>query len=72
MEIKINTLGKIIEGDNLGWYVKVIDDTNDTGGYFIYEFEDLDESIGFDTWLENINKVNGYFYESEWKIEWLE
>lgn len=70
--IKYDTLGKILEGENKGWFIKIIDDTENTGGFYIYEFESIEKEQGFDTWLENENQVKGYFYESEWKIEWLE
>ncbi|MEC7264449.1 MAG: hypothetical protein VXW38_11965 [Bacteroidota bacterium] len=71
MEIKYNLLGKIIEGKNFGWYVKFIDDSEDTGGFYIYEFKELDGDEGYDNWLETENDVKGFIYENDWKIEWL-
>ncbi|TAI48487.1 hypothetical protein [Flagellimonas allohymeniacidonis] len=72
MEIKYDVLGKIIEGKKTGWYVRFIDDSENTGGFYIYKFEDPDSDEGFDTWLETENDVKGYIYESEWKIEWMQ
>lgn len=70
VNIKYNILGLILEGNNSGWYVKFIDDREDTGGFYIYEFKDLKGDEGFDTWLETENDVQGFIRESEWKIEW--
>lgn len=70
MQLEYNTIGKITAGENCGWFVKIINDTNDSGGYFIYEFEDSDGVNGFDTWLENETHVKGYIYENEWEIDW--
>lgn len=71
LEIKYDKLGKILEGDNAGWHVKIINDQSDTGGFFIYEFEYLNGEKGYDTWLETDNDVKAYIYESNWKINWL-
>lgn len=70
--IKYDALGKILEGENKGWFIKIIDDTENTGGFYICEFDNAENGQGFDTWLENEEQVKGYFYESGWKIEWLE
>lgn len=72
MEVKYDVFGKITEGDHSGWYVKFIDDSENTGGFYIYKIKDLNGDEGFDTWLETENDVKGYIYESEWKIEWLD
>ena len=72
MNFYYNKLGKILEGDNVGWYVRIINDFENTGGFIILEFKDLDEKEGFDTWLESEKDIEGYIYESEWKIEWIE
>ena len=73
-EIKTNTVGQIVEGDQQGWYVLVEYDKDDTGGYYIYQApqEDvLNSKEGFDDWLETFEDVKGYFEESNWLILWL-
>lgn len=70
MELKYDTIGKIIAGENCGWLVKIVNDTLNTGGYYVYEFESIESENGFDTWLENETQVKGYIYENEWKINW--
>ena len=69
-EIKFNTFGKILEGDNAGWSVKIIDDREKTGGFFIYQFQTNNPSIGYDDWLETLENVRGYIKEANWIIEW--
>ena len=71
MELKYGILGKISGGKNFGWFVKFIDDREHTGGFYIYEFKDVEGKEGFDTWLETENDVKGYINENEWIIEWL-
>lgn len=71
MQVKYGVLGKIKEGNNLGWLVKFIDDREHTGGFYINEFKDVEGKEGFDTWLETEDDVKGYVNESEWIIEWL-
>lgn len=73
-KIKFNTIGKIIKGDQEGWFVLVEHDTKDTGGYYVYQApipEIKESTVGYDDWLESLEDVQGYFEESDWDIEWL-
>ena len=72
--VKVNAVGKIIRGEQEGWYVKVLDDRDESGGFFICECSNkrFEGSEGFDTWLESPEDVVGYFEESSWQIEWPE
>ena len=76
IDLKLNKIGKIIKGDNAGWYVKVEQDSNCTGSYYIYEFKNKNGNNkwgeAYDNWVESLNDVRGYFYESEWDILWEE
>ena len=73
--VKLDTIGKILEGDQVGWYVKVEYDTA-SGGYYIYQFKNKVEQNGlgeaYDDWLESLEDVQGYFEESDWNIDWSE
>ncbi len=74
MDIRLNTVGEIIEGDQKGWFVLVEFDQDNTGGYYIYQApipEVKKSTEGYDDWLESKNDVEGYFNESNWKIQWM-
>ena len=74
--IEINKKGKILEGKHIGWYVLVKDDTDNSGGFYIFMSKNenftggLDE--GYDSWLEDAKLIENYFEVAKWKIEWLE
>ena len=68
--VKFDTIGKIIEGTNAGWYIKIIDDNKKSGGVFIYEFPEINGSEGFDTWLENPEDIPEFINEKGWQIQW--
>ncbi len=72
MEIKIGQKGLIIEGDTKGWYVRVDDDSNNTGGFLILTNPDPDMSsiMGHDNWVENEESLRSFFLESFWIIDW--
>ncbi|MFT6935941.1 MAG: hypothetical protein ACJA1N_000235 [Saprospiraceae bacterium] len=71
--VKLSTRGKIVKGDQQGWYVLVEVDEK-TGGFYIYQFKNKNgkNNLGeaFDDWVETFNDVEGYFKESSWKINW--
>lgn len=71
MNIQINRLGKILQGDEKGYYIKIVDDLENTGGFLILTSPDLDMKKGFDNWVNDKESLKGYFMESNWIIEWL-
>ena len=74
MTIPIETTGIILAGDEKGFYVRVQDDTENTGGFLILTWRKLlTESNGkeaYDDWVENIASVENYFRQSKWLVEW--
>lgn len=71
MDIRFDTIGKIVEGKNKGWYIKLVDDSEKSGGVFIIEFPNPQSGEGFNSWLERKSDIEGYFSECNWKIDWL-
>ena len=71
MEIRIDAIGKIIAGDELGNYVKVVDDAANTGGFLILTSSASDMREGFDNWVKDKDDLARYFKESGWVIQWL-
>lgn len=71
MNIQINRLGKILQGDEKGYYIKIIDDLDNTGSFLILTSPDIDMKKGFDNWVKDKRSLEGYFMESNWLFEWL-
>lgn len=71
--IKINVIGKIIEGDNKGWYVLIQEDFENTGGYLILISKDpsFQSGLGCDYWVEKYRNLVGFFNESRWQVHWF-
>ncbi len=67
-------LGKILEGDDAGFFIKIEHDTTNTGGYYIYQSKDKDFKgpDSFDAWVETIENLHGFIKESNWKIKWFD
>ena len=72
--IRVNMLGKILEGDNKNWYVMIQEDFENTGGYLILisKEPDFTSGEGCDYWVEKYSNLIGFFEESKWKIHWLD
>jgi hypothetical protein len=73
MNIKLNTVGKILEGNlDVGNYIKIIDDSENTGGYLILTSDNINLSNCFDDWAEDKKNLFEIFEARKWIIEWLE
>jgi hypothetical protein len=71
MEVRIGQIGRIVQGDEAGCFVKVEDDTENTGGYLILTAKQPSMKDGYDNWVKDREALAGYFRESNWVIEWL-
>ena len=69
--LKVGKKGRIISGDEQIRYVMIQDDRNNSGGYLILKGLDPDFKDGYDDWVEE-DKLDAYFEESGWLIEWME
>ncbi|ALP66325.1 MULTISPECIES: hypothetical protein [Paraburkholderia] len=69
-QILFGTVGRIIAGDSAGFYVKVVDDAENTGGFLILTSDRADMTTGFDNWVETREAVAGFFAESNWEVAW--
>ena len=70
--IKIGHTGKIVQGDDLGCEVLVIDDSESTGSYINSVSESFSHKSNncYDDWVEDYQALNGYFEESGWEVDW--
>lgn len=68
--VKINIIGKILQGDDKGSFIKILDDSKDTGGYLVLLSEQKTFETSFDDWLEDMSALKKYFQESKWVIAW--
>lgn len=69
--IAFNKIGKIIAGDEIGGFIKIIDNSENTGGYYILFCDSIDFLCVYDSWVKNQEDLNKYFEESKWIIEWI-
>lgn len=71
VDILIGVVGKIISGEEHGRFIKVIDDSENTGGFLILTADDIEfRSRGYDDWVEDREHLKRYFLGSQWLIEW--
>lgn len=69
-EVKFNVAGTILAGDDVGWTVRVIDDSVNTGGYLVLVFCEQDKESGWDSWVETLEDLDAFFEESGWVVSW--
>jgi hypothetical protein len=54
----------------IGWYIKVFDDTEESGGYYILQSRSKDfRGEGYDDWVLP-EHLEGYFAGSGWELDW--
>jgi hypothetical protein len=72
-DLRLGTLGRIKAGQELGRIVEVIDDSENSGGFLIFTYADMDRAPEvFDSWVESIIDVDVYFDASGWEVEWAD
>jgi hypothetical protein len=68
----IGKTGRIVAGDDLGRFVKVVDDSENTGGFLVLTADDVEFRSGHDNWVEDEAALKRYFQEAGWLVEWIE
>jgi hypothetical protein len=68
---KIGKKGRIKTGTYAGFFVRIQDDSQNTGGYLILTWKDS-SPVGYDNWVENLADLDQFLHESGWDIEWPE
>ncbi|HLJ88954.1 MAG TPA: hypothetical protein VKZ53_19195 [Candidatus Angelobacter sp.] len=68
---KVGKKGRIKTGKYAGFFVRIEDDSENTGGYLILTWQGA-SSMGYDNWVENLPDLDQFFHDSGWDIEWLE
>ena len=65
----LNTVGRIVAGDETGCYVQVVPDD---GNYVIYISRTPDLANSFDGWMYDMQDVVAYFVASRWVVQWAD
>lgn len=68
--IKIDTIGKIVTGEDAGCWLRIEDDARNTGGYLIHISRDPDFIDSHDCWVKDKSDLDRFFKECAWKVEW--
>lgn len=71
--IEIGRLGVIERGYDAGFQIKIIDDSDNTGGFLIITGTNLNDksSEAFDGWVATKEDLQVYFEEFNWVVKWL-
>jgi hypothetical protein len=68
---QIRCKGRIKSGENAGFFVRIPDDSTNTGGYLVLLWKE-DSPVGYDSSVETLADLEQFFRESAWEIDWLE
>ena len=69
--MEINRIGKILNGKTQDWYIKLLDDTPNTGGYLLLQSAQIDfQGIGYDDWFINVEEAKQHITTLCLEIEW--
>lgn len=72
IEIRMDQQGRILSGFYEGYFVKIHDDSDVTGGFQIFLLNDLAvPTDGADYWVADREEFEGFVESSEWEIDWL-
>jgi hypothetical protein len=69
----IGQKGTILSGEYPGWIVEVVDDTEETGGYYVLIHDPNPKPgdwSGYDWWFEDTGWIPNLFRDMNWEIAW--
>tara|TARA_R110001592_G_scaffold289387_1_gene558572 strand:- start:63 stop:290 length:228 start_codon:yes stop_codon:yes gene_type:complete len=72
-DIRVGKTGVVLVGENVGWQVRIEDDSANTGGFLVLTSRDFSDpsTEAFDDWVEDKVALQEYFKESGWVVKWL-
>ncbi|HBF81025.1 MAG TPA: hypothetical protein DD420_14170 [Streptomyces sp.] len=69
--IRIDSIGRIVSGEEVGRFVKIQELPDDPPSYLVLTAEDRNfHKEGSDSWVEDETSLRQYFTESRWIIDW--
>ncbi|MFD7339631.1 hypothetical protein ACFV98_27010 [Streptomyces violascens] len=72
-KFELEKQGRILSGFYEGYFVKLHNDSDVTGGYYIFLVNDLvAPTDGGDYWVEDLAELESFVESSHWEIEWIE
>ncbi|RYY79136.1 MAG: hypothetical protein EOO69_07660 [Moraxellaceae bacterium] len=69
--ILIGEIGQIIFGDHAGNFIRIEDDSENTGGFLVLISPYKDFRPVYDDWVESQESLYKYFQQSQWIVNWL-
>ncbi|MCL2859325.1 MAG: hypothetical protein FWF46_01880 [Oscillospiraceae bacterium] len=70
--MEIGKVGIIKNTNAEGWFIKIIDDKKNTGGYLLVQSRSKEFiGEGFDNWFENLDSLKKYITQNNIHIEWI-
>ena len=69
--VLLNKIGYISSGDMKSFYLKIVHDIENTGGYYILFSKDFNNlyAEGYDEWYLNLEELTGRF--NDFNVEWI-
>jgi len=62
--------GKILNGDKVGYTIRVEDDADSTGGFLVLFEDPNDPSCGGDYWVETFDDIQRGIDQLGWQVQW--
>ena len=73
IDLQLEKNGRITAGQYEGYYVRFHDDSEVTGGFYIFLLNDLESPTdGGDYWVANVVELESFAESAKWEIRWLD